>query len=123
MKNDRTKYILIALTIILVVAGYFLLKDSFTEWNLNLNKTKKNPYGTFVTYELLKDKYEKKGFSEIKNSVAESFRKLDKQKSYNYIFINHTPFYNAATVNYFVFVLNYQQDWEKFLYRSYFFLY
>jgi hypothetical protein len=99
LKNDRTKYILIALTIILVVAGYFLLKDSFTEWNLNLNKTKKNPYGTFVTYELLKDKYEKKGFSEIKNSVAESFRKLDKQKSYNYIFINHTPFYNAATVD------------------------
>ena len=51
--------------IILIGLGYYLLMDSFTEWNYNLDKTKKNPYGTFVTYELLKSKFKKKGFKEI----------------------------------------------------------
>ncbi len=99
MNNERNKYILIILAIILVVSGYYLLMDNFSEWNYNLDKTKKNPYGTFLTYELLKNKYEKKGFSEIKNSVVKSFRKLNKHKTYNYIFLNQTPYYDSATLD------------------------
>ncbi|MBP8193121.1 MAG: hypothetical protein KAX69_05910 [Chitinophagales bacterium] len=99
MSNDRNKYILIALMIILVGLGYYLLMDSFTEWNYNLDKTKKNPYGTFVTYELLKSKYKKKGFKEIDNSIIESLRKLKKNKTYNYVFINQMPYYDSATVD------------------------
>ena len=99
MNKERNKYILLVLAIILGVVGYYLLMDSFSEWNYNLDKTKKNPYGTFITYELLKSKYHKKGFSEINNSVVESFRKLKKNKTYNYIFLNQTPYYDSATVD------------------------
>ena len=99
MNNDRSKYILIALAILLIVAGYFLLKDSFTEWSYNLDKTKKNAYGTFMTYELLKEKNKKTGFKEIENSVLETFRKLNKNKTYNYVFLNQTPYYDSATLD------------------------
>lgn len=99
MNNNRSKYILIALAILLVVAGYFLLKDSFTEWSYNLDKTKKNAYGTFLTYELLKEKNKKTGFKEIENSVLETFRKLNKNKTYNYIFLNQAPYYDSATLD------------------------
>lgn len=99
MDNNRNKYILSVLAIILLIAGYYLLKDNIIEWTYNLDKTKKNPYGTFVTYELLKSKYQKKGFTEINNSVVESFRKLKKNKTYNYIFLNQTPYYDSAVVD------------------------
>lgn len=99
MSNDRNKYIILVVAIILLIAGYYLLKDNFTEWNYNLNRTNKNAYGTFLTYELLKEKYKSKGFKEIDKSVIESFRKLNKNKNYNYIFINQIPYYDSATVD------------------------
>lgn len=99
MKSNRNKYLLVGIAIIIVIAGYFLLKDSFTEWNYNLDKTKKNAYGTFLTYELLKEKYKKAGFTEIDKSVIESFRKLKKNKTYNYVFINDHPNYDSATLD------------------------
>lgn len=99
MNNDRNKYIILFVAIILLIAGYYLLKDNFTEWNYNLNRTNKNAYGTFLTYELLKEKYKSIGFKEIDKSVIESFRKLNKNKTYNYIFINQIPYYDSATVD------------------------
>ncbi|MDB5225827.1 MAG: hypothetical protein JWN78_20 [Bacteroidota bacterium] len=99
MTNERNKYIFIGLGIVLLVASYYLLIDNFTEWNYNLDKTKKNAYGTFLTYNLLKNKYEKKGFTEINHTVIESFRKLKKNKRYNYIFLNQMPYYDSATVD------------------------
>jgi len=99
LSNERNKYILIALAIIVVVAGYFLLRDNFSEWRYNLDREEKNAYGTFLTYELLKEKYKSKGFSDIDKSVVESFRKLKKNKTYNYIFINQQPNYDSATVD------------------------
>ncbi len=85
------------MAILLLTAGYYLLKDSSGEWSLNLDKSKKNAYGTFLTYELLKQKYSKHGFNEIKKPVAEELKKLRKDKTYNYIFINSTPYYDSAT--------------------------
>lgn len=99
MNKERSKYLLIALTIIIVAAGYYLLMDSMSEWNFNLDNSKKNAYGTYITYELLKERYAPKGFREIDNSILESFRKLKKNRTYNYIFINNTPYYDSATVD------------------------
>lgn len=99
MNKDRNKYILIGIAIIVVIAGYYLLSDSFTEWQYNLDKEKKNAYGTFLTYEILKDKYSKVGFKNIDKSVVESFRKLKKNKTYNYIFINQQPNYDSVTLD------------------------
>ncbi len=99
MKNNRNKYLLVAVAIIIVIAGYYLLKDSFTEWNYNLDKTQKNAYGTFLTYELLKEKYKKDSFIEIDKTVLESLRKLKKNKTYNYIFINQETNYDSATLD------------------------
>lgn len=99
MQNDRNKYILITLVILLIITGYFLLKDNLTEWDFNLDKTKKNAYGTFLTYELLKLKNRKTGFIEIENSVIETFRKLKQNKKYNYVFVNQTPYYDSVTVD------------------------
>lgn len=99
MNSNRNKYLLIGVAIIIVVAAYYLLKDNFTEWNYNLDKTQKNAYGTFLTYELLKEKYKKNGFIEINKSVIESFRKLKKDKTYNYVFINQQPNYDSATLD------------------------
>ncbi|MFN8237101.1 MAG: hypothetical protein U0T77_02935 [Chitinophagales bacterium] len=97
MQRQRNKYILAALGILLLAVGYYLLKDNSGEWSLNLDKTKKNAYGTFLTYELLKSKYSKYGFSEIKKSVPEALEKLEKNKTYNYIFINNIPYYDSTT--------------------------
>ncbi len=97
MQRERNKYILTALGILLLAVGYYLLKDSSGKWNLNLDKTKKNAYGTFLTYELLKSKYSNHGFFEIKKPVAEALKKLRKDKTYNYIFINSTPYYDSTT--------------------------
>lgn len=99
MKQNKNIFIIIGLLIILVVGGYFLLKDTFTEWNLNLDKTKKNAYGTFLFYELLKEKNKKTGFIEIDDNVTESLRKLDKKKTYTYFFVNYTPYYDKATLD------------------------
>jgi hypothetical protein len=97
--TERNKYIMIVTGILLAVAAYFLLKDNLTEWNYNLDKKKKNAYGTYLTYELLKSKYKKRGFTEINHSIMESFRKLDKKKHYSYIFLNRIPYYDSATVD------------------------
>lgn len=99
MNSNRNKYLLVGVAIIIVIAGYYLLKDTFTEWDYNLDKSKKNAYGTFLTYELLKEKYKKEGFTEIDKSVIESFRKLKKNKTYNYVFINEQPNYDSATLD------------------------
>ena len=87
------------LIIIILVAGYYLLKDNLTEWSYNLDKTKTNPYGTFLTYNLLKNKYRKNGFIDINTSVVQSFRKLNLHNTYNYIFLNQTPYYDSAVVD------------------------
>lgn len=99
MKKDFKKYILIGIAIIIVIAGYYFLIDNFTEWQYNLNKEKKNAYGTFLIYELLKEKNKTTGFKVIENSVIESFRKLNKNKNYNYIFINQQPYYDSVTLD------------------------
>lgn len=99
MRSEKNIYYIIGLALVVTIAGYFLFADSLTEWNLNLNKKKKNAYGTFITYELLKHTYKSVGFTEIKKSVIESLRKLDKNKTYNYIFINDTPYYDSATID------------------------
>ena len=99
MNNDNTKYILLVTAIIAAVLGYYLLMDNLSEWEFNLDKTKKNPYGTFLTYELVKNKYSKEGFEEIDNSVLSTLRTLKKNKTYNYIFINQIPYYDKKTVD------------------------
>lgn len=99
MNKNRNIYLLIGLAIVIVIAGYFLLSDNFREWEYNLDKKKKNAYGTFLTYELLKNKYQKVGFTDIDKSVVESFRKLKKNKNYNYIFLNKYPYYDSVTLD------------------------
>jgi hypothetical protein len=95
-RKEKNIYRIIGIALIVTVAGYFLLMDSFTEWNLNLDKSKKNAYGTYLTYELLKKKYKEQGFTEIKQSVTESLQELDSNNSYTYIFINNFAYYDSA---------------------------
>jgi hypothetical protein len=99
MQSDRNRYIAAVLAIALFGAGYYLLKDFFTEWSFNLDKEKKNAYGTFLTYELIRSRFASAGFSEINKNVREKLRTLDKHKTYNYIFINNVPYYDSATVD------------------------
>lgn len=97
--KERKNIIILVVGIILVVAlGLYIFASNLTDWNYNLDKEKKSPYGTYLFYELMKDKYGK-NFTLIQNSVLESFRKLDPQKQYNYVFIQNEPFYDTATVD------------------------
>lgn len=98
MKKKRNIYILIGLSLALLVAAYYVFREDLSEWNYNLDKTKTNAYGTFLTYELIKSKYDS-NFIEIDNNVVESFRILDSTTHYNYIFINHFPYYDSATID------------------------
>ncbi|MBK9327996.1 MAG: hypothetical protein IPM95_01520 [Sphingobacteriales bacterium] len=97
MPGERNKYILTGLVILLLAAGYYLLKGSSGEWSLNLDKSGKNAYGTFITYELLKQKYSRYGFAEIRKPLPETLKKLDSNKTYNYIFIHNIPYYDSAS--------------------------
>ncbi len=99
MKQNRNWIKLVALLALLLTAAYFLFKDDFSEWDYNLNKTKKNAYGTFLFYELLKAKYQPNDFYEIEKSVVESLRALPKNKKYNYVFVNYAPYYDSATID------------------------
>ncbi|MFN8283555.1 MAG: hypothetical protein U0U67_10095 [Chitinophagales bacterium] len=99
MNSQRNNIIAGALLLILlIVAGYFLFASQ-TDWSYNLKKDKKTPYGISLIYELIKDKYAKKGFIEIDKTVSESFRKLKKNKTYNYIFIEDIPYYDSTTID------------------------
>lgn len=99
MNNQRNNIIAIVLLLILLVtAGYFIF-NSQTDWDYHLDTEKKSPYGTNLIYELIKEKNTKTGFTEIDHSVLESFRKLKKNKRYNYIFINNIPYYDSATID------------------------
>jgi len=98
VKKKRNIYILIGLSLALLVAAYYVFREDLSEWNYNLDKTKTNAYGTFLTYELIKSKYDS-NFIEIDNNVVESFRTLDSTTHYNYIFINHFPYYDSATID------------------------
>ena len=99
MRENKNIWIVVVLIIVLISGGYYLLKDSFTEWMYNLEKTEKNAYGTFLFYELVKEKNKKTGFIEIDKSVIETFRKLDKNKTYNYLFLDYTPYYDTKTLD------------------------
>lgn len=99
MNNTQRKYLLILSVALLLGIAYFVLNSYFSEWAYNLDKNKKNPYGTYLSYQLLKQRFQHAGFTEIGHNVRESLRKLDHGKHYNYLFINSTPYYDAATVD------------------------
>ncbi|HNB49771.1 MAG TPA: hypothetical protein PK332_10435 [Chitinophagales bacterium] len=98
MSKDNKKYFLVFVAVIIVIIAYFLLRDYNEKWNLNFDKTKKNAYGTYITYEILKHNNDS-NFIEINNSVISTFRTLDKNKKYNYVFINYANFYDSATID------------------------
>ncbi|MCB0508143.1 MAG: DUF4350 domain-containing protein [Chitinophagales bacterium] len=99
MQDKRNTYQLVAIIGILIFVVYYFSKQPSDEWVYNLKQTNKQAYGTYLTYELIKNKNKSTGFIEITDSLERTFRSLDSNKHYNYFFFNYQPYWDSAKMN------------------------
>lgn len=100
MNKDRNTYLIIGLVFIALMVLYFSIEASLSHWVYNLDLKKKNPYGLYMTYQLVKEKYSPIGFEVNKDKNARDFmaRKEPGQK-FTYVYIGALPFFDSASVD------------------------
>ncbi len=99
MNNKRPLIIFgVATLLILSLFIYFRGGQSPHDWTENYKEESKEPYGTYVSRELLKSYYPDHSFSEINESVLADLP-IDSSVNANYVFIGEGLYMDTSDVN------------------------
>ncbi len=97
MSNQKNiKYILLAAVVVLALVFFFInqsKKPSFN-WNENYREDSREPYGTYIIYNLLEGHFKGKKFKSIKSSLATELPTKIK-KTANYVFIGESIYLDS----------------------------
>ncbi len=98
--NKNIRYILLGAVVILTIV--FLLlnaggkkKVSFN-WDENYRENNREPYGTYVVHELLKDYYDDKEFTTINGNLVDALPTEENGEVANYVFIGNGIYLDSA---------------------------
>jgi len=97
MGNKRAVYIAIGL--FLLIGGLYLLAKYYIKdnWIVNLSSDSKDPYGTYVTRELLDNYFPDQEFVKVGKFLS---RTLDtNETNANYVYIGHNLFFDKKEIN------------------------
>ena len=96
MKDKKPFYILgAAAAVLLLLFVFFGNGGSRFDWSEHYEPKGKEPYGTFILYEVLSDYFPNNTFTEIKKSISEELL-TDTLVKNNYVFIGESMFLDSA---------------------------
>ena len=100
MSLNKLKYIVIFALVILVLFLLFFnkSKNKQLDWYENYNKNSKQPYGTYLVYEIAKRHYIDHDFNIIKSKISDNLNSSEIYNS-NYIFIGKHLLLDSISTN------------------------
>lgn len=101
MKPDRTKILIITLAVLALLLLVYLFtanSKSPVNWRQSYDKESRQPYGTYVIYELLKSYFPGKDMYDIEKNLSESVYLKDKQTQQNYFFLGEKLYLNEKDI-------------------------
>ena len=97
MNQKNIRYILIAAVIILATVFFFFNRNSKEEydWTENYRESNRQPYGTYVVYNMLESHFDGKEFTKMKTKISENMP-TETDDVANYVFIGEGMFLDSA---------------------------
>lgn len=106
-KNFTPLIIILSVTALLIIAflWYISLGKGSLYWETSFLPEDKNPYGTYVLNQLIRDRYDDGGYHEIFEPLEYTFLNLDSSQPSNYLYVgkeNHCDWTDAEALFEFV---------------------
>ncbi|MEM9922108.1 MAG: hypothetical protein AAF990_28650 [Bacteroidota bacterium] len=100
MLKDKRPYYLFGAAALLLLAFFLVIRNSSDrfDWNETYEEEAKDPYNTFVIYQLMQNYFEEHTFKPIKNSITEELPIRTNDKA-NYVFVGEAMFMDTASVS------------------------
>lgn len=97
LNQKNIRYILIAAVVILAVVFFFLNRSDkpVFDWAENYREDNKEPYGTYLIYNLLEEHFDSKDFTKMTDNLAEELP-TDAKGTANYVFVGEGVYYDST---------------------------
>ncbi len=98
---DRRPYIIFGIAAILILILFLVFKQGGNrfDWTETYTETSKDPYGTFVLYEMLQTYFPGQTFTNIKEGIKSDLL-IDSSQHQNYVFVGEAMYMDTADVTY-----------------------
>lgn len=99
--NDKRPLIIFGIAFVLILVAFFLMKGAAPkfDWSEHYREGSKDPYGTYVVYNLLENYFPAHDLKDIKKSVFDDLPSGDSISNANYVFVGEGLYMDTADVN------------------------